>query len=157
MAGPERKSRVMSDSEKTMIAYHELGHALVAHALPNTDHVHKVTIIARGRSLGHTLTLPQEDKSVVTREELSDQLAMLLGGRVAEELLIGDITTGAQNDLERATAVARQMVTEYGMSDAIGPLTLGQKQGEVFLGRDFRRSPTTPTAWPSRSTTRSAG
>jgi cell division protease FtsH len=141
MAGPERKSRVMSDREKTMIAYHELGHALVAHTLPNTDEVHKVTVIARGRSLGHTLTLPEEDKSVVTREELSDQLAMLLGGRVAEELLIGDITTGAQNDLERATQVARQMVTEYGMSDVLGPLTLGQKQGEVFLGRDFASQP----------------
>ena len=141
MAGPERKSRVMNDREKTMIAYHELGHALVAHALPNTDEVHKVTVIARGRSLGHTLTLPQEDKSLITREELSDQLAMLLGGRVAEELLIGDITTGAQNDLERATEVARQMVTEYGMSDVIGPLTLGQKPGEVFLGRDFSSQP----------------
>ncbi len=141
MAGPERKNRVMSDREKRMIAYHEGGHALVAHILPNTDPVHKISVIPRGRALGYTLTLPEEDKFLITREELSDELAMMLGGRVAEELIVGDITTGAQNDLERATKVARQMVTEYGMSDALGPLTLGQKQGEVFLGRDFASHP----------------
>jgi cell division protease FtsH len=141
MAGPERKSRVMSDREKRVIAYHEGGHALVAHILPNTDPVHKISVISRGRALGYTLTLPEQDKFLMTREELTDELAMLLGGRVAEELIVGDITTGAANDIERATKVARQMVTEYGMSDVIGPLTLGQKQHEVFLGRDFQTQP----------------
>jgi cell division protease FtsH len=141
MAGPERKTRVMSDREKRVIAYHEGGHALVAHILPNTDPVHKISVIPRGRALGYTLTLPEEDKFLMTREELIDELAMLMGGRVAEELIVGDITTGAANDIERATKVARQMVTEYGMSDAIGPQTLGQKQHEVFLGRDFQSQP----------------
>jgi cell division protease FtsH len=141
MAGPERKSRVMSEREKRMIAYHEAGHALVAHVLPNTDPVHKISVIPRGRALGYTLTLPEEDKFLATREELADELAMLLGGRVAEELVVGDITTGAANDIERATKIARQMVTEYGMSDVLGPLTLGQKQHEVFLGRDIAAQP----------------
>jgi cell division protease FtsH len=141
MAGPERKSRVMSEREKRVIAYHEGGHALAAHVLPNTDPVHKISVIPRGRALGYTLTLPEEDKFMMTREELADELAMLLGGRVAEELIVGDVTTGAANDIERATMVARQMVTEYGMSDIIGPLTLGQKQHEVFLGRDFQAQP----------------
>ena len=141
MAGPERKTRVMSEREKRVIAYHEGGHALVAHVLPNTDPVHKISVIPRGRALGYTLTLPEEDKFLMTREELADELAMLLGGRVAEELIVGDITTGAANDIERATKVAKQMVTEYGMSDIIGPLTLGQKQHEVFLGRDFQAQP----------------
>jgi cell division protease FtsH len=141
MAGPERRSRVMAERERRMIAFHESGHALTAHVLPNTDPLHKVTVIPRGRALGYTMTLPEEDRFLMTREELSDELAMLLGGRVAEELVFGDITTGAQNDLERATKVARQMVTEYGMSDRLGPLTLGQKQGEVFLGRDFASQP----------------
>jgi cell division protease FtsH len=137
MAGPERKTRLISDREKRIIAYHEAGHALVAHVLPNADPVHKISIIPRGRALGYTQTLPVEDKFLVTRSEMVDELAMLLGGRVAEEMVIGDITTGAQNDLERATKIARGMVTEYGMSDMLGPLTLGQRQGEVFLGRDF--------------------
>ena len=141
LAGPERKTRVMSDREKRVIAYHEGGHALVAHILPNTDPVHKISVIARGRALGYTLTLPEQDKFLATREELTDELAMLLGGRVAEELIVGDITTGAANDIERATKVAKQMVTEFGMSDVIGPLTLGQKQHEVFLGRDFQSQP----------------
>jgi cell division protease FtsH len=141
MAGPEKKTRVMSEREKRMIAYHELGHAIVAHSLPNTDEVHKISVIPRGRALGYTLTLPEEDKFLMTREELNDELAMLLGGRVAEELMVADVTTGAANDIERATKVARQMVTEYGMSDDLGPLTLGQKQGEVFLGRDFASHP----------------
>ncbi|MBI3648022.1 MAG: ATP-dependent metallopeptidase FtsH/Yme1/Tma family protein [Actinobacteria bacterium] len=141
MAGPERKSRVMDEQEKRLIAYHEGGHALVAHVLPNTNEVHKITVIPRGRALGYTLTLPEQDKFLMTREELRDELAMLLGGRVAEEIVAGDVTTGAGNDIERATKVARQMVTEYGMSDVIGPLTLGQKQGEVFLGRDWATTP----------------
>ena len=141
MAGPERKSRVMDEREKRLIAYHEGGHAMVAHVLPNTDEVHKITVIPRGRALGYTLTLPEQDKFLMTREQLRDELAMLMGGRVAEEIVAGDVTTGAQNDIERATKVARQMVTEYGMSDAIGPRTLGQKQGEVFLGRDWGSTP----------------
>jgi cell division protease FtsH len=141
MAGPERKSRVMDAQEKRLIAYHEAGHAMVAHVLPNTNEVHKITVIPRGRALGYTLTLPEQDKFLMTREELRDELAMLMGGRVAEEIVAGDVTTGAGNDIERATKVARQMVTEYGMSDTIGPLTLGQKQGEVFLGRDWATQP----------------
>jgi cell division protease FtsH len=141
VAGPERRSRLISNREKRVIAFHEGGHALVAWVLPNADPVHKISVIPRGRALGFTLTLPSEDKFLVTRQELIDELAMLLGGRVAEELQFGDITTGAQNDLDRATKVARQMVTEFGMSDRLGPLTLGQKQGEVFLGRDFASHP----------------
>jgi len=141
IAGPERKSRLISDKEKEIIAYHEAGHALVAHVLPNTDPVHKISIISRGRALGYTLTLPVEDKYLVSKSELLDELAMLLGGRVAEEMLFKDATTGAQNDLERATKIARKMVCEYGMSDKLGPLTLGQKQEQVFLGRDFASHP----------------
>jgi cell division protease FtsH len=141
VAGPEKKSRLISDKEKEVIAYHESGHALVAHALPNADPVHKISIIPRGRSLGYTLTLPTEDKYLVTRSELVDELAMLLGGRTAEEMIFGDITTGDQNDIERATKVARQMVMEYGMSDKLGPITLGHKQEQVFLGRDFMAEP----------------
>jgi cell division protease FtsH len=141
LAGPERKTRLIGEREKRIIAYHEAGHALVAHVLPNADPVHKISIIPRGRALGYTQTLPTEDRFLVTRSEMIDELAMLLGGRVAEEMVIGDITTGAQNDLERATKVARGMVTEYGMSDRLGPLTLGQRQGEVFLGRDFATHP----------------
>ncbi|MGH9032016.1 MAG: ATP-dependent zinc metalloprotease FtsH [Acidimicrobiia bacterium] len=137
MAGPERRSRLISEREKRVIAFHEGGHALVAHALPHTDPVHKVSIIPRGRALGFTLTLPLEDKFLVARSELLDELAMLLGGRTAEELIFSDPTTGAQNDIERATAIARQMVTEFGMSEALGPVRLGQPQGEVFLGRDL--------------------
>jgi cell division protease FtsH len=141
MAGPERRSRLISDGEKRVIAYHEGGHALVAHALPKTDPVHKISIIPRGRALGYTLTLPTEDKFLVARSELTDELAMLLGGRAAEEMIFADPTTGAANDIERATTVARQMVTEYGMSDSLGPMRFGQPQGEVFLGRDIGTSP----------------
>ena len=141
MAGPERRSRLISNAEKRVIAYHEGGHALVAHALPKTDPVHKVSIIPRGRALGYTLTLPMEDKFLVARSELSDELTMLLGGRAAEEMIFADPTTGAANDIERATTVARQMVTEYGMSDSLGPMRFGQPQGEVFLGRDLGHAP----------------
>jgi len=141
MAGPERKSRVISERERRVIAYHEGGHALVAHALPGADPVHKVSIIPRGRALGYTLTLPTEDKFLVTRSELVDELAMLLGGRAAEELVFGDPTTGAQNDIDRATTIARQMVTEYGMSEDLGPTRFGHANGEVFLGRDFSSRP----------------
>jgi cell division protease FtsH len=136
LAGPERKSRVMADKEKQVIAYHEAGHALVGHVLPNTDPIHKVSIIARGRALGWTLALPTEDRHLKTRSELCDEMAMLLGGRTAEEIIFGDPTTGAQNDIERATQIARAMVTQFGMSEAIGPLQLGKRSGEVFLGRE---------------------
>jgi cell division protease FtsH len=136
MAGPQRKSRVMSDKEKRVIAYHEGGHALVGHLLPNTDPIHKVSIIARGRALGWTLALPTEDKNMKTRSELRDEMAMLMGGRTAEELIFGDPTTGAQNDIERATEIARAMVTQFGMSDEIGPQQLGSRVTEPFLGRD---------------------
>jgi cell division protease FtsH len=131
----------MDEEERRLIAYHEGGHAMVAHILPNTDEVHKITVIPRGRALGYTLTLPEQDKFLMTREQMRDELAMLMGGRVAEEIVAGDVTTGAANDIERATKVARQMVTEYGMSDSIGPRSLGQKQGEVFLGRDWGSTP----------------
>jgi cell division protease FtsH len=137
MAGPERRTRVMSDKEKKVTAYHEGGHALVAHALPNTDPVHKVSIVARGRSLGHTLVLPTEDRYTQTRSELADMLAYMLGGRAAEELVFHEPTTGAGNDIEKATAVARSMVTEYGMSEKLGALKFGTNHSEPFLGRDM--------------------
>ena len=137
IAGPERKTRMMSESEKKIIAYHEGGHALVAHALPNTDPVHKVTILPRGRALGYTMQLPVEDKYLQTRSEMLDQMAVLLGGRTAEELVYHEPTTGASNDIEKSTAISRAMVTQYGMSDALGALKFGQDSGEVFLGRDM--------------------
>jgi cell division protease FtsH len=139
IAGPERKTRVMTDEEKKLIAYHETGHALVGFALPNTDPVHKVTIVARGRSLGHTLALPTHDRYLIRRSELVDQLAMLLGGRTAEEIIFADPTSGAANDIEKATQIARKMVMEYGMSDKLGPMQYGKANGEVFLGRDYSR------------------
>ncbi len=137
LAGPERKSRVMSEQEKLTIAYHEGGHALVGHVLEGTDPIHKVSIVARGRALGWTLALPLEDKYLRTRGELEDSMAMLLGGRTAEELVFGEITTGAADDIERCTDIARGMVTQYGMSERLGPQQLGKVKGEVFLGRDF--------------------
>jgi cell division protease FtsH len=140
IAGPERKSRVMSDKEKEITAYHEGGHALVGYALPNSDPIHKVTIIPRGRAGGYTLSLPLEDKYYQRRSEMVDQLAMLLGGRTAEELIFVDPTTGASNDIEKATQLARRMVMEYGMSDKLGPLQYGKPEGEVFLGRDYTRN-----------------
>jgi len=137
MAGPERKSRIMGEKEKKIIAYHEGGHALVGHALPNADPVHKVTILPRGRALGYTLALPTEDKFLVTRAEMMDQLAMLLGGRTAEELVFHEPTTGAANDIEKATSIARNMITQYGMSEKLGARKFGQENGEVFLGREM--------------------
>ena len=137
MAGPQRRSRVMSEKEKKLTAYHEGGHALVAHALPNTDPVHKVTILPRGRALGYTMVLPEEEKYSQTRAELQDTLAYALGGRAAEELVFHDVTTGAANDIEKATQTARAMVTQYGMSPRLGALKFGQESGEVFLGRDM--------------------
>src|ERR687891_59012 len=136
VAGPERRSRVISEKEKKVIAYHEGGHALVSHALPNADPVHKVSIVSRGRALGYTLTLPTEDRFLVTRGELIDELAMLLGGRVAEEIVFNEPTTGAQDDIQRCTRIAKQMVMQFGMS-RLGPLALGETEGQPFLGRDF--------------------
>src|SRR4051812_44427585 len=137
MAGPMRKSRVMSDKEKKVTAYHEGGHALVAYALPNTDPVHKVTIISRGRALGYTMVLPTEDKYTQTRSEMVDMLAYALGGRAAEELVFHEPTTGAANDIEKATSIARAMVMQYGMSEKLGALKFGRHDGDVFLGRDL--------------------
>ena len=137
IAGPERKTRVMSDHEKRVIAYHEAGHALVGHVLQHTDPIHKVSIVARGRALGWTLALPEQDKYLKSRSEMRDQMAMLLGGRTAEEMIFGDPTTGAADDIERVTAVARAMVTKYGMSDTLGPQTFGNSNDEVFLGKDM--------------------
>jgi len=137
MAGPQRRTRLMNDKEKKVTAYHEAGHALVAHALPNTDPVHKLTILPRGRALGYTMVLPEEDKYSQTRAELLDTLAYAMGGRAAEELVFHDPTTGASNDIEKATAVARAMVTQYGMSEKLGAVKFGQESGEVFLGRDM--------------------
>ncbi|MFP5326026.1 MAG: ATP-dependent metallopeptidase FtsH/Yme1/Tma family protein, partial [Acidimicrobiia bacterium] len=137
IAGPERRTRVMSENEKRITAFHEGGHALVGHVLPHANPVHKVSIVARGRALGWTLSLPIEDKYTHSKRELMDELAVLLGGRTAEELVFGDITTGAANDIERATSIARAMVTEWGMSDELGPLKLGEQNSEVFLGRDL--------------------
>jgi cell division protease FtsH len=137
MGGPQRRSRLMNDKEKKVTAYHEGGHALVAHALPNTDPVHKLTILPRGRALGYTMVLPEEDKYSQTRAELLDTLAYAMGGRAAEELVFHDPTTGASNDIEKATAIARAMVTQYGMSEKLGAVKFGQESGEVFLGRDM--------------------
>ncbi|MDY0087075.1 MAG: ATP-dependent zinc metalloprotease FtsH [Coriobacteriia bacterium] len=137
ISGPERKSRLISDEEKRIIAFHEAGHALVGHLLPNTDPIHKISIIARGQALGYTLSLPTEDRFLTSRQQMLDTIAMMLGGRVAEETALGDITTGASNDIERATKIAKQMVTRYGMSEKLGPQAFGDANHEVFLGRDF--------------------
>lgn len=139
IAGPERKSRLISEKEKKIVAYHEGGHALVAKLLHHTDPVHKISIIPRGGALGYVLQLPEEDRYLMTKSELLDKLTVMLGGRVAEALIFNEISTGAQNDLERATDLARKMICEYGMSEKLGPITLGKGQGEVFLGRDFSR------------------
>jgi cell division protease FtsH len=137
IAGPERKSRRISEKEKEVIAYHETGHALVMKGLSHTDPVHKVSIISRGMALGWTLSLPEEDKYLVSRDELMDQIAGIMGGRVAEEIVFGDITSGAENDIQRATQMARRMVTQWGMSDKLGTVTMGHKEELVFLGRDL--------------------
>ena len=137
MAGPQRKSRLMSEEERRVTAYHEAGHALVAHALPHTDPVHKITIMPRGRALGYTMVLPDEDRYSTTRNQLLDQLAYSLGGRAAEELIFHDPSTGASNDIEKATALARAMVTQYGMTEAIGAIKLGTDAAEPFMGRDY--------------------
>jgi len=139
LAGPEKKSQLMSDEEKLIIAYHETGHALVGWALPNADPIHKVTIIPRGRALGYTQALPEGEKYLTSKAELKDRLAMLMGGRVAEEIIFADPTTGASNDIEKATEIARKMVMEFGMSEKLGPMLYGKGSNEVFLGRDYGR------------------
>ena len=137
IAGPQKRTRVMDDEEKMITAYHEGGHALVAAALPGNDPVHKITIMPRGRALGYTMVLPDQEKYSTTRSQMLNQLAYMLGGRAAEELIFHDPTTGASNDIEKATTLARAMVTQYGMTERLGAIRYGQEQGEVFLGRDM--------------------
>ncbi|MGB0091361.1 MAG: ATP-dependent zinc metalloprotease FtsH, partial [Solirubrobacteraceae bacterium] len=141
IAGPEKKTRVMSDKERRITAYHEMGHAIVGHFLPNSDPVHKISVISRGQALGYTISLPTEDKFLTTRAELLDTMAMTLGGRAAEEIVFGEITTGAANDLEKVTATAKQMVMRFGMSEKLGPRVFGHDHGQPFLGREFSAEP----------------
>ena len=141
IAGPEKKTRVMSEKERLITAYHELGHAIVGHMLPNCDPVHKVSIISRGQALGYTISLPTEDKFLTSRAELTDTMAMTLGGRAAEEIVFGEITTGASNDLEKVTETAKQMVMRFGMSERLGPRVFGHDRGQPFLGREFSSEP----------------
>jgi cell division protease FtsH len=136
-AGPERKSRLISEEEKRVVAYHEAGHAVVMNALPEADPVHKVSIIARGMAGGYTLALPEDDRTLMPRKKLVADMIGLLGGRAAEELVFDDITSGASNDLERVTRMARAMVTRLGMSDVLGPMVYGQKEELIFLGREI--------------------
>src|SRR4028118_939019 len=137
IAGPQKRTRLMSEQEKKITAYHEGGHALVAAALPGSDPVRKITILPRGRALGYTMVLPDEDKYSTTRSEMLDRLAYMLGGRAAEELVFHDPTTGAANDIEKATSLARAMVTQYGMTERLGAIKLGDSGSEPFLGRDI--------------------
>jgi cell division protease FtsH len=141
IAGPEKKTRVMSEKERLITAYHELGHAIVGHLLPNCDPVHKISIISRGQALGYTISLPTEDKFLTTRAELTDTMAMTLGGRAAEEIVFGEITTGASNDIEKVTETAKQMVMRFGMSERLGPRVFGHDRGQPFLGREFSTEP----------------
>ncbi len=141
IAGPEKKTRVMSEKERLVTAYHEMGHAIVGHLLENTDPVHKISIISRGQALGYTISLPTEDKFLTTRAELTDTMAMTLGGRAAEEIVFGEITTGASNDLEKVTESAKQMVMRFGMSERLGPRVFGHDRGQPFLGREFSSEP----------------
>ncbi len=141
IAGPEKKTRVMSEKERLITAYHELGHAIVGHLLPNCDPVHKISVISRGQALGYTISLPTEDKFLTTRAELTDTMAMTLGGRAAEEIVFGEITTGASNDLEKVTETAKQMVMRFGMSERLGPRVFGHDRGQPFLGREFSAEP----------------
>jgi cell division protease FtsH len=141
IAGPEKKTRVMSSKERKITAYHEMGHAIVGHYLPNSDPVHKISVISRGQALGYTISMPQEDKFLTTRAELQDTMAMTLGGRAAEEIVFGEVTTGASNDLEKVTATAKQMVMRFGMSEKLGPRVFGHDHGQPFLGREFSAEP----------------
>ena len=137
MAGPAKKSRVVSDRDKKLVAYHEAGHAISSYFLPTSDPVHKITIIPHGGAGGYTLLLPDDEVSFQTKNKMTEQVVMLLGGRVAEQLVLGDISTGASNDLDRATAIIRQMITRFGMSDALGALTFGNDHSQMFLGREL--------------------
>ena len=139
LAGPEKKTRIISEKEKVITAYHEMGHAFVGHFLEHTDPVHKISVVSRGQALGYTISLPTEDKFLTTKAQLMDSLAMTLGGRAAEEVVFGEITTGAANDLEKATATAKQMVMRFGMSEELGPRTLGHDTSMPFLGREFQQ------------------
>jgi cell division protease FtsH len=141
IAGPEKKTRVMSEGERRITAYHEMGHAIVGHFLPHSDPIHKISVISRGQALGYTISLPGEDKFLTTRAELLDTMAMTLGGRAAEEIVFGEITTGASNDLEKVTATAKQMVMRFGMSEKLGPRVFGHDHGQPFLGREFSAEP----------------
>ncbi len=141
IAGPEKKTRVMSEKERLVTAYHEVGHAIVGQLLEHTDPVHKISIISRGQALGYTISLPTEDKFLTTRAELTDTMAMTLGGRAAEEIVFGEITTGASNDLEKVTETAKQMVMRFGMSERLGPRVFGHDRGQPFLGREFSSEP----------------
>jgi cell division protease FtsH len=141
VAGPEKKTRVMSEKERLITAFHEMGHAIVGHLLENTDPVHKISIISRGQALGYTISMPTEDKFLTTRAELTDTMAMTLGGRAAEEIVFGEITTGASNDLEKVTETAKQMVMRFGMSERLGPRVFGHDRGQPFLGREFSSEP----------------
>ncbi len=141
IAGPEKKTRVMSEKERLITAFHEMGHAIVGHLLENTDPVHKISIISRGQALGYTISLPTEDKFLTSRAELTDTMAMTLGGRAAEEIVFGEITTGASNDLEKVTETAKQMVMRFGMSERLGPRVFGHDRGQPFLGREFSAEP----------------
>jgi cell division protease FtsH len=141
IAGPEKKTRVMSEKERLITAYHEMGHAIVGHFLEHSDPVHKISIISRGQALGYTISMPQEDKFLTTKAELTDNMAMTLGGRAAEEIIFGEITTGASNDLEKVTATAKQMVMRFGMSERLGPRVFGHDHGQPFLGREFSAEP----------------
>jgi cell division protease FtsH len=141
IAGPEKKTRVMSEKERKVTAYHEMGHALVSHFLEHSDPVHKISVISRGQALGYTISMPQEDRFLTTRAELRDTMAMTLGGRAAEELTFGEITTGASNDIEKVTQTAKQMVMRFGMSERLGPRVFGHDHGQPFLGREFSTEP----------------
>jgi cell division protease FtsH len=141
IAGPEKKTRVMSEKERRITAYHEMGHAIVGHYLEHSDPVHKISVISRGQALGYTISLPTEDKFLTTRAELTDTMAMTLGGRAAEEIVFGEITTGASNDLEKVTATAKQMVMRFGMSEKLGPRVFGHEHSQPFLGREFSSEP----------------
>jgi cell division protease FtsH len=141
IAGPEKKTRVMTEKEREITAYHEMGHAFVGHFLEHADPVHKISVVGRGQALGYTISMPSEDKFLTTRQQLLDQMAMTLGGRAAEEIVFGEITTGASNDLEKVTGSAKQMVMRFGMSERLGPRVFGHDNGQPFLGRDMSSTP----------------